>query len=64
MLGRSHLVGLLVVTGAACLIGYVLTAPRGVSPATVRLGGVLLYVGIAAFLAGAALRWRGGGGRR
>ena len=50
--------------GAACLIEYVLTAPRGVSPETVRLGGVLLYVGVAAFLAGAALRWRGGGGRR
>ena len=64
MLRRNRLWQVLAAVGAACLIGYVLTAPRGVSPKTVRFGGVLLYVGIAAFLAGAVLRWRGRGGRR
>ena len=41
------------------MFGYMLTAPRGVSPSLVRAGGVLFYVGIGVFLAGAVLRYAG-----
>ncbi len=46
------------VVGALCILGYVFTALRGVSPAAVRVGGVLFYVGIAMLLLSLALRWR------
>ena len=41
------------------MLGYMLTALRGVSPLLVQVGGVLFYVGIALLLAGGALRWPG-----
>lgn len=41
------------------MVAYMLTAPRGVSPLLVWVGGVLFYVGIAALLAGVVLRWTG-----
>jgi hypothetical protein len=48
----------LMVTGVACVVGYMLTALRGVSPLLVRVGGVLFYIGIGVFLAGVVLRYR------
>lgn len=41
------------------MVAYMLTAPRGVSPLLVWVGGVLFYVGIAALLACVVLRWTG-----
>ena len=54
---QNRLGRILVALGAACFLAYVLTALRGVSPAAVRVGGVLFYAGIALLLAGLALRW-------
>lgn len=56
---RKHAGWVLTVAGAACMLAYMLTALRGVSPSLVRVGGVLFYVGIGVFLAGAVLRWTG-----
>jgi hypothetical protein len=47
----------LLVTGAICMFGYMLTSLRGVSPLLVRIGGMLFYVGIGVLLAGLLLRW-------
>lgn len=47
----------LFIVGAACVAFYVLASVRGVSPGLVRAGGVALYAGVAALLAGSALRW-------
>jgi hypothetical protein len=47
----------LFLAGAACVAFYVLASMRGVSPGLVRAGGVAFYVGVAALLAGSALRW-------
>lgn len=56
---HSRLARVLMMAGSACMLIYVLTALRGVSPAGVRLGGVLFYVGIAALLIGLGLRVTG-----
>ncbi len=54
----QHLINALRMIGGVCLLGYVFTALRGVSPAAVRVGGILFYVGIALLLISLALRWR------
>ena len=59
LMSRKRAGRVLLLTSAVCMVAYMLTAPRGVSPLLVWVGGVLFYVGIAALLACVVLRWTG-----
>lgn len=47
----------LMAAGIVCLLFYILMSLRGLSPASVRVGGVLFYVGGITIIVGAVLRW-------
>jgi hypothetical protein len=54
--GRGTLGAALIAVGVGCVLFYVLTSPRGVSPTLVRAGGAAFYFGIASLIAGVAIR--------
>ena len=56
-MSRRDLGWALMAAGIVCMLFYILVSLHGLSPTSVRIGGVLFYVGAATIVAGAVLRW-------
>ena len=56
-MSRRDLGWALMAAGIVCMLFYILLSLRGLSPTSVRIGGVLFYVGAVTIVAGAVLRW-------
>ena len=56
-MNRRDLGWALMAAGIVCMLFYILISLGGLSPASVRVGGTLFYVGAIAIVVGVVLRW-------